>query len=575
MKKTLLLVLVAVFALTGMAFAENRVEVKVTSEPIQFHAQCDKAGGFSLEFDRETQLLHGDVITIDVDFGVTLCRDIDLEISPAGSGSTWDGTPAIPSADGPFIAPNGPATVEGDGAYFRLQGNSGTQRITLTVVGFDSADDGYTVGTAVDDTLILSFLGQRTNATWGNPGLWIDDDNDGVYDVAAEVADNTLCINVSQWDENTVDGNMDSLADKFTFIPSDPQIAHVVSPTNYEVITCEKVATGNIVVGGVGGQGGNDSCVAFDWDQINDPGYCSNHANGNRFIVQTTDVFKYYDVADYQIEMTITTDGVYWTDEAVVAYAYESSTNVCAGDSPVGSDTFTADYYDAIGGDTTAVSNADTDCDFEDEAVTLVTDCSTSLITAGNARAIVINIPGMKYKLDEITMGDEVLVDITFIKCPCGELWTETLSVGVLGCPDEPGVTFSLLYPYGTAMAGDTWWDGFVVTNISADAGSATLYFWEADGDQGQMVVSVPAGGMFVGTFANMLTALPGGQIVQGMTQIGGTGVIGDSSLYVIACTDFSCDGFIFMGNGVATARGEAMGYLPRDDKTGICSAAD
>lgn len=576
MKKTLLLALVAVFALTGMAFAEDRVEVKVTSEPIQFHALCDKGGGFSLEFDTDTQLLAGDVITIDVDFGVTLCRPIDLEISPTGGGSTW-ATDNVPLTDGPFIDPTDTAITLGAGAYFRLFGVVGTQRITLSVEGAAIGVDGYQVGSGVDDTLILDFLDQQTNADYTNDGIWIEGAVADTYDVPALLEDNTLCINVSQWDENTVDGNMDSQEDKYTFIPSDPQIAHVVAAVDYDIVECDKIATGMIEVGDVGGQGLVDTCTDFDWDD-ND-GYCTEtHSNSNLFVMETTVAGTYYDTAEYQVEITVLTDGVYFTTDSITGEAFAQSANACDDDNSyfdVSWDAVDNSYFDAEGAAVTSpVDVSSTECDFEEDAVRVLTECSANLVTMGGMGAVALNIPSLKYNFTEITLGDDVIIEITLIKCPCGVVWTKQLNLGTFGCPDPEGPAFELLYPYGTAMAGDAWWDGFVVTNLSSTDGTANLYFYEADGDQGTMVVSVPMQGMFVGTFSNMLTVLPGGQVVQAMTQTGGSGVLGDSQLYVIACTDFSADGFIFMGNGVATARGEAMGYLPRYH-TELCSSSE
>jgi hypothetical protein len=569
-KKTLLLALIAVFALTGMAFAENRVEVKVTSEPIQYHATCDKAGGFTLEFDSDTTLAAGDQITIDVDFGVTLCRLIDLEISPNGSGTRWV-TGNIPATSSPVIDAGAGATSTGAGVYFRLFGLPGSQRITLSVLG-EVGVDSLVVGPGVDDTLTIGFLGQKTNADFTQDGIWIEGAVDDTYDVAATVADNTLCINVSQYDFNTVNANMDSAGDKFTFIPSNPQVAHVVGAVSYTLIDCEKVATGNIELGSTAGQGGNDSCVDFDWDT--GEGYCpGTHSSTNLFVVETTSAGTFYSVGEYQLEMTILTDGVYWTDDSPVGESFITGENACADGYPNVTVFTVAEYYDADGNAGAApVPASSSDCDFTEDAVSLITDCSDTLITTGNRRAVAFDIPAMKYRLNEVMAGDEVIIEIKLIKCPCGSVWTQQLNVGTFGCAAPEGPTFSLLYPYGTAMSGDVWWDGFVLTNISSDAGTATLYFWEADNDQGQMIVSVPAGGMFVSTFSAMLNAPVGGQVVQAMTQIGGSGVIGDSQLYVIACTDFNVDGFIFMGNGVATARGEAMGYLPRDNKSGLCS---
>lgn len=78
--------------LAGNVLSADRVEVKVTSEPIGSGSSCDKAGGFSLEFDSTTTLLDGDQITIDVDYTnatnyVSLCRDIDIVIAPGADAN--------------------------------------------------------------------------------------------------------------------------------------------------------------------------------------------------------------------------------------------------------------------------------------------------------------------------------------------------------------------------------------------------------------------------------------------------------------------------------------------------------
>ena len=95
MKKSLILAAALVCFFINEASATNRVEVKVTSAPIEYHVLCDKANGFTLEFDSGTTLEHLDIITIDLDFAVTLCRLVDLEISPGGNGACWNGATAV------------------------------------------------------------------------------------------------------------------------------------------------------------------------------------------------------------------------------------------------------------------------------------------------------------------------------------------------------------------------------------------------------------------------------------------------------------------------------------------------
>jgi hypothetical protein len=191
-RKRLMLIttIFAVFAMTSYAFAANQGFVNVTSEPVAQGTSCAKAGGFSIAFDSGTTLTAGDQITIDLDLGVTLCKDIDLLIAPFASanGSGW-GKGTIPTSGSPVVAPNGNLTSVDSGVVFLVTGNSGSARITVDVMGPDANGDGtfgddeagdptpnsvtVTGGTA-DDKLIINFLDQHTNSVdfTTQEGIW-------------------------------------------------------------------------------------------------------------------------------------------------------------------------------------------------------------------------------------------------------------------------------------------------------------------------------------------------------------------------------------------------------------------
>jgi hypothetical protein len=377
---------------------------------------------------------------------------------------------------------------------------------------------------------------------------------------------------------------MDSLADKFTFIPSDPQIAHVISEIIYEAIDCQKVSQGNIRIGNAGfEQGPEDYCPPFDWDD--NYNYCDGHSDSNLFVVGTSAGGTFYEQADYQVRMTILTDGVYWTNEVVRADGYDTVDDACSDRGPSnwvgnpysGNPDEAYMYFDAEGDPASPVDldSSWSDCVFEEEAVTLLTACDSDVVNRPGVGAVSFDIPRLKYNLDEISLGDEVMVTITLIKCPCGETWTETLNLGRLGCDiEEVFDTWELLYPYGTALGGDDWWDGFVMINIGNNDGMARLNFYEKDGDTASMVIAIPSKGMFVDTLFNIWSAPAGGMIIEPITQTGGTGVIGDSQLYIVACSNFRADGFLFMGDWtISTKKGQSMGYLPRLTIYGLCGS--
>ncbi len=601
----LIVALSAVFAFTGVAMAQNRVEVKVTSEPLAFQAACDKAGGFSLEFDTDTRITAGDKITIDVSYAspsdfAAICKAIDFEISVGGDAENnvanrWQAQDAgdnIPlTSTGPvyIIAEQSAADQAGgvaadedfltnaNGIYFRVTAAEGTQTITVDVMGDVGAY--VQVGDDPGDKLVVNFLDQQNNTGFAVDGIYVDnEDADAFYNNDATLGDNTLCVDVSQWTGSVVRASMDSQLDKYSFIPSDPQIAHIRVSAGFDFAVCEKVATGRILCGEKGVQE-QDTCTSFDYEDAD--GYVANtHTTTNRVIIQSTEEFP---LVDYQIRLDILVNGmtgdngVYFSNEAVFADGFNLLADACEADhnalALVVDDRTNYVYRNGAGallneGDILAPHGpAVGSCDVEAtaRATSILTSEDDLDLVAGND-FLLINLPAFNYDIDEITADDVVSVQVTLIKAPCGQIFgPEVVEIGTMCAEvvDPAAAVNTLVYPYFTAMDNDNWWDGIVITNLSANAGNFTAMVYEQDGDVGAFTGTVDANGLYQNTLQNAL--LTGGAAI---VTAGGDGVLGNSLCYVIVCTDFMADGFAFMGSLSSNAMmaNESMGYIPRVD---------
>jgi hypothetical protein len=568
--KLIISAVVAVFfMLAGTASAT--VYVNVTSEPIQYQASCDKGGGFTLSF-LNTTLLHADRITIDLDFGASLCRSIDFVIAPAGDcdpgnssvGTGWTTGEAAADVSSPVYC--GDANNINDtagGVYFHIFGNSGSQRVTMDIQGVGGATSSIAVLTDADFPLIVKFFDEKNNLDFVNPGIWSDEDGDGVYDDVADAEDNIYCINVSALDATTYRANLDSKDDKFTFEPSNPQVAHASPGVDVDIEECEKVTVGTIEIGSEVAQGGED-CTAFDFETA--LGYCEDtHLGDPKLILEAADPF---DLLDYTVRMEILVNGesgyygVAWTNEAVTGDGYTTVAAAC-GDDPtyvIGAQA-NYTYYDEDGGTILATSVEapnDGDCDVSNtaEAIILETDTSDIGLASGDD-VIQLDIPAMNYDLATIAAGDVVTVRVSLVDPPCKQIWQGDIIVGTFGDCVTAAVPTDLIFPYFTAMeASEAWWDGIAIVNVSGSDGTADITVYEQDGDIGTLNdVAVSAHSMYVDLLSNILGSMT--------ADAGNTGTLGDSRCYIVVDCTFNADGFAMMGE---FTYGNAQGYLPRND---------
>jgi len=587
----------AIFCFAGTALATDRVEVKVTSEPIGFHALCDKAGGFSLSFDTDTELMAGDVITVDMPVipsipeQVTLCKSFDIDISPSGAGSFWTALGGLPGAGDTLISTGGNLDISlgvSAGIWFRVQGVADQSRVTVSVMG--APGDGIKVGPAAADTITLMFLDQKLNPGAPPSSMWL---YDTVLDVrtntaASNLVDNTLCINVLNWSPGVVLANLDSALDKFTFIPSNPQIAHIINSA-YQEVDCKAKEAGHIPEGATTTTqtGGTVNCPIVDNDDDADgTGYCSAatipaavgpYHNRNYFIVERS--IGTWDLVDYQIKMEIlvndsTADnGWYFTNEPVLTataggVVAPTIAGLCNYTAPGGAVAVAGAYVygPAITGaapDTRTAAGLQCDVPATARTTTLLSPLSNLGLGAGD-KFLLLDIPAIQYDIvgaNAVSVGDVVKVRITIMKAPCGTVYQGTIVIGTYGClTAPPAATISCMtFPYFTPVNDAEWWAGIALTNLAATDATAKIKIYETDGDQG--FVEVPLNGL--SQYTALLSSLT-------FTQTAGTGTIGDSRSFVIVCVTGSnnVDGFGMLGDGL-----QGQGYLPRTGLLATCGA--
>lgn len=119
--------------------------------------------------------------------------------------------------------------------------------------------DYIEVGNNQDDKLTLELLTGKTNDEYDTDGVWIDPDNDGVYDVPATFEDTILCLDVSDWSAFNVSARLYSEGPyPYYFCPSKLEIAHR--------ITIPIVSSGKTTL--IEPDGAIGTCPTFTWKAI-------------------------------------------------------------------------------------------------------------------------------------------------------------------------------------------------------------------------------------------------------------------------------------------------------------------
>jgi hypothetical protein len=560
MKKFSIALLTIVFAL-GMAFtaqAQNLVEVKTTTDPIQLFP-CEKSGAISFAFDPGSVLSHGDWWIVRLPYGVTLCRDIDVEISNGEGNAILSPVNASYTA-GPveYDQGGGDAILGNGGVYFRVSGQSGSQQVRIDVLspvgvgGYVQLDDNSS-----------SPPGAITIKLWDSVPqvgfIWIDSDDDGTYgddhtgtnpDQGTK-ADNTMCIDARNISGNCVEVSYDSRDDYLTFT-GDNVVACRVSGEDIQCVSCKGEMCDISLT--------TEQTTVCDYDYETPTGTRACCTVGNRIVFQNNTTFFGDQPSDeFQVIVTITnpTSGVAFAGTGLAVQVSDmSSTDLtdCVG-ATAGAIVTPANVYAYLSNGTTEVTSFNPgDCALSasETATILVTDPAAGFSGLDDDNQIWVNLPGIVFDPTLVSASTTLTVQVELVKLPCTTLATCTVDIGhfVDNC-DTPATDYSWTIPYSTAMNDSVWWSGAALSNCSSADADCTLTFNEEDGDAGTYDVSIAGGGMWISLFSS----------IQGdITQTLGTGSIGDSAMFICAtCTGGSVRVFFLLGDGTQ-AQGSAIG---------------
>lgn len=617
LNKTLVvcIAMACVLALGGVAFAKNRVEVKVTSEPVPENSTCSKAGGFSLEWDSESVIEVGDQITLDLDYItpslVTLCNSIDIYIAKSRTGNTLNGwlTTDRVAVMG-YDADTNPIyfqddtdnndqdlqilaadTGETNGIYFHVYGSAGSRRVTIDVMGDAGTTDSARIivggnGDNVSedgDTFVLQFFDQKVDVTAdGNASPLkvytsgagsIYHDDDGVIGGSmtldeAIILENTFCINVSNWDvaatsKGTWNVSMDTAGDVYTFIPSNPQIAHIEDSEaeGSAILTGCKEGVGTIPITTIQGQ----QCI-FDYEE--GTGYCmdnngtlTDHTGNHRIVLQKTTSTGGMGNWDanftYSVEMEILVTpaggtassgdhGVYWINENIGIQPDDSLDDICNDADDMiaeGAQRFAPTAVAGYGTGFATGSCSDTN------TTRRITNATVDINVGAADPYIWIDTPQMAFNSSTVSAGDQITIRtwISGTNLNATDCATASLNYGpfdrVIGTIGPCGQNFSLVYQYLTDPSDTNWASGIAITNIGEVAGEADIYYYESDMDMA-VLADVDFTAREIKTWGTSAFLAEAGLTT---TFNSADGVLGDAPGYIVVCSDFNIDGFALL----------------------------
>jgi len=606
MKKMLVVMMAVamVFAMSAVSFATNTIQVTLTSPAIH-KVGCERAGAVTYSFDANSVITVGDWWYFDLPSGVSLCKNVDYflvanatEFSSAstvtvtddsnrivafsacqGVGRSIGGAPLNPGENnGPFKVTNLGAgatapTLVGNVAL-RVYGVSGTQRVWVYVYGdspgssvtvgpgtsFDIAIfDGQRYGTSIllnEDTKDVAG-GRQSKLVWGD-GTTSDAGADTIaLDSAEKVphVEDTLCVDATSYTSSLVPVSFDSYNSQFTFT-GDSQIAHVAAANTITLAYCSgkesRATTGNILIGG------QNEC-SFNYQTA--AGYCSSF-DGNRLFLQGTTTFG--DPGDsYDMTVTSNTDGVYLAGTPTIHGFLPTDDKDCSA----------TNTGVTVASNWTAYNEANTeDPGYPDSSCTIsstttiykVATSGGSISSIDTYDALWVQLPNLVYDTSVIGAGTEAEITISLDKYPCGTIFTTDVVIGTFVTDCGVSDTTTLLYPFLPPLDGSLagWWGGFTIVNASTNAGTASLTFYEQDGDSATMTTSsIAAGGMYVADMSSLLS-----DVTPASTN---TGTFGDSDVSIqVVCQFGKGGGFAFTGNGTEGTGYTA--YVLGEDNAGV-----
>jgi hypothetical protein len=356
--------------------------------------------------------------------------------------------------------------------------------------------------------------------------------------------ENTLCVTAHDAVGNLF-VSFASLNDKFTFT-GDSQIAHTGTANTISLLTCLPAKETQNDTIKIGGQG---EC-SFEYDAHTS--YCSTY--DARVYLASDSVFgELNDLYDVTLESK--TAGVYFMDTFTLNGL--TTTQVPCTDAGTPITLATTDYSS---GTSNKKDNADiafatsAGCTVETKnKIDKLYSYGGSITGVQNYRYLVFGLPTFVYDSSVVKEGTEVDLAVTLNKYPCGQIFTDTVTIGtfVTTCTTTSGST-TLMYPYliGTKYAG--WFAGYVITNGGTTAGTATLTAVDDNGNKATFTTpSISAMGTYNASFMT----------VADWTQDAGNSANFDMTenfVVKVLCNFDNGGGMAFLGN---TNEGYAIGY--------------
>lgn len=641
MKRNILLLVVgiAILALTGTAFAANQVFLKTTVPNIP-KTPCEQAGSITQEFPKDSVIHENDVIQFTLSNNVTLCKDINFFLRLTDTEATivdFDGAVAgfqIPvtqdsnypivvtdmTMDDLTIADNGGDPLPGGfGTLFELgflvKGTVGSQIFTLTfsrralddmdttycetltdpdygtvfegqVYNVPTANASYTVkfdvdtlGDQTDRWTIKLFDEKYSGLKYGTTGTQGQADYFFLEDRAAsactgsvkdysdftEPEDNALCIDIltKNYQYEYVYATPDSLPYDYQYkitFSGDYTVAHILSEEAFIVTKVCKDVCGQLNIGTSVDQFGNPTSTVSGFDPGN---YNNNYATANSATTRwtgntlnctstSTGILVYSTGGDlakgeeYQLTLTVLVNGV--ENAAAAKWAAASASLYWAnyGDSHlcgVSTNNLNAVTYQE-GGGWAFVRNSTNTADVTTQIK------STFQVVYGTDDAILIDVGTITVGAAQLTVGQDIEVNVTLSKFPCAAVLDDAVCVAevVDRCSTSSTGSSKLTFPYTTGMADQNFWVGLAIDNLSSTSGAATITFYDQNGGKGSTSVTINANSQYVNVISSLSSQV--------------TGTLNKSLPgYIMVTSDFSMDGLLFIGDMSTTY---LHGYLPR-----------
>ncbi len=570
--KKLCIIMMAVMAVvmfTAPSFAKNQVQMTLTS-PTIYKEGCEKIGSTTYSFQENSVINSGDWWYMDLPENVSICKDYNYVIAGRALAEPTITLPAVSTTNayenvtftGGAIGTlsvtgttEGPLTVTGAGAItstgqmaFLVKGVKNSRRITVYAL---TAGTTPNLAVAVDQQLQFNlFDGQAHAAETFSPlntCILLPGTTDATENIyTTPIVDdfpnveNTLCANAETYTSQYVYTSYASKDDNITF-SGDAQIAHTGS-SDITLEACVKDDT----IPTIEIEGEQGVCF-IEYESVASDSYCDSSYQ-NRFVIQAN-TGAFGDVTDtFTLTATIEdpNEGVYFSGAPSVR-SYINSENACEDVGTAVSTSFAPMLSETE--DATAYPGT-TSCTIEADEQVIIADGSASgfQIPAG-ADKLFVNFSPFVFDNTVVTEAEEVIVNISLSKAPCGVIFEESRTIGtfVTTCPSQSATTLYFPWLPGSG-AGGGWWGGYTVTNITADAGTASLTLRDSDGNSATATQAVAAGELIV--LSSAISA-------DDLTDVDSANPYDPTINYsVIVECDFGARGFAFTGDSV-----QGVGY--------------